>query len=143
MGTDFSPEAHRAVTYAGSLAKALHAHLIVAHVDEKARFVPGSELANEEACADRSRMDCLIQELAARDVDVAGRIVPGIPGEGLCDAARSHEVDLVIVGATGRGCLAGVLLGGVAQYVLRNSPCPVLVGRNLRRSRSESDQDRH
>jgi nucleotide-binding universal stress UspA family protein len=130
VGTDFSPDAHRAVAYAGELAKALNACLTVVHVDAAARFIPGSNLAETEARADRTRMDVVVRELCARDVDASGCTVPGLPSEGLCEAARAQGADLVVVGSVGRSCFANVMLGSVAERVIRDAPCPVLVTRN-------------
>ena len=43
--------------------------------------------------------------------------------------AKEHDVDLLIMGTHGRGGLAHMLLGSVAEKVVRKSPCPVLTVR--------------
>jgi nucleotide-binding universal stress UspA family protein len=130
VGADFSSDSRRAVAYAGELAKALDARLTVAHVDEKAAFVPGSDLALAEQLSDRSNIEAVVAELVDRDVRARGIVRPGIPGQGLCDLAREEQADLLVVGTQGRSCLANVILGSVVERVLRDAPCPVLVVRN-------------
>lgn len=130
VGTDFSAYSRRAVAYAGELAKALDAELTVAHVDEKAAFVPGSDLARDEAEADRTNIDALVRELAGNGVRVRGVVRPGLPAEGLVDVAREVPADLVVVGMRDRSLLADALLGSVSEQVLREAPCPVVVVRH-------------
>ena len=43
--------------------------------------------------------------------------------------AREHDIDLIVIGTHGRGGVAHVLLGSVAENVVRGAPCPVLVVR--------------
>jgi universal stress protein A len=130
VGADFSSHSRRAVAYAGELAKALDARLTVAHVDEKAAFVPGSDLARLEQASDRANLDAVVAELVHRDVRARGVVRPGVPAAGLCDLAREEQADLLVVGTQGRTCLANVVLGSVVERVVRDAPCPVVVVRN-------------
>ena len=127
VGTDFSPGSHYAVLYAGELAKALGAALTVVHVDEKAAFVPGSDLASAEGRSDRTRMDALVRELIERDVRARGMVRAGLPARGLCEAATEQDADLIVLGVHGRPCLPAAVLGSVAERVLREAPCPVVM----------------
>ena len=130
VGTDFSSDSRHAVAYAAELAKGLRAELTVVHVDEKAAFVPGSDLANAEQTSDRASMEATVRELTERDVRAHGVLRPGLPAQGLCDVARERQADLLVVGTQGRACLANVVLGSVTERTLRDAPCPVLVVRN-------------
>ena len=127
VGTDFSPGAHYAVLYAGELAKALGAGLMVVHVDEKAAFVPGSDLAKAESRLDRARIDDLVRELVERDVRARGVVRAGLAARGLCEAATEQSADLLVLGVHGRSCLPNAVLGSVAERVLREAPCPVVM----------------
>jgi nucleotide-binding universal stress UspA family protein len=49
------------------------------------------------------------------------------PGQGLCQAARRWQTDLIVMGRRGRKGIAEVLLGSVSNYVLHHAPCAVLV----------------
>jgi nucleotide-binding universal stress UspA family protein len=57
------------------------------------------------------------------------QIVAGNPADAIIRVAQEHEVDLIVMGTHGRSGLAHVLLGSVAEKVLRHAPCPVLVTR--------------
>ncbi|MBT4867638.1 MAG: universal stress protein, partial [Planctomycetaceae bacterium] len=50
----------------------------------------------------------------------------GTPFVEIVRLAREEDVDLVVVGTHGRGAVAHMLLGSVAEKVVRKSPCPVL-----------------
>lgn len=130
VATDFSSHADRAVDWAGELARALDAQLVVVHVDEKAAFVPGSDLAYDEAVADRTRIDALVRRLDASGVRVRGVLRPGVPAEGVCAVARETNAGLVVVGMQDRGRLAEVVLGSTREQILRAAPCPVVVVRD-------------
>ncbi|CAB1128785.1 Usp domain-containing protein [Candidatus Hydrogenisulfobacillus filiaventi] len=51
----------------------------------------------------------------------------GLPVDELVRYARTHEVDLIVMGNRGRSLLAGLVLGSVSLGVLTHAPCPVLV----------------
>ncbi len=51
----------------------------------------------------------------------------GKPATKIIDAAMNWPADLIVMGTHGRNALANVLLGSVAQGVLRHAPCPVMV----------------
>jgi nucleotide-binding universal stress UspA family protein len=49
------------------------------------------------------------------------------PGQGLCEAAKSWNADLIVVGRRGRKGLTEAILGSVSNYVLHHAPCAVLI----------------
>jgi nucleotide-binding universal stress UspA family protein len=53
----------------------------------------------------------------------------GTPAQTIMDTAGEQGVDLIIMGTHGRTGLTHVLLGSVAEHVVRQAPCPVLVTR--------------
>ncbi len=66
----------------------------------------------------------LPQQMAALD------FVPiGTPHTEIVNAARDWPADLIVIGSHGRGGIKRALLGSVAEGVMRNAPCPVLVVR--------------
>jgi universal stress protein A len=56
-------------------------------------------------------------------------LVQGTPTQTIVDTAGERGVDLIIMGTHGRTGLAHVFLGSVAEHVIRQAPCPVLVMR--------------
>jgi nucleotide-binding universal stress UspA family protein len=72
-------------------------------------------------------LEQLTAGLDARDpaVDVRTSIEEGNPAKVLIE--RSKEVDLVVVGARGKGGFAGMLLGSVSQHLVAHAHCPVVV----------------
>ncbi|MGH8861691.1 MAG: universal stress protein [Jatrophihabitantaceae bacterium] len=63
------------------------------------------------------------------DVDISEHIVQGPAGPSLL--THSAGAGLLVVGARGRAAFPGMLLGSVAEYCVRNGPCPVVVVRTL------------
>ena len=66
-----------------------------------------------------------------RDAGLQGEtvIVHGVPFQAIIDTATEKDVDLIIMGTHGRTGLTHVLMGSVAENVVRLAPCPVLVVR--------------
>lgn len=62
-------------------------------------------------------------------VPVETQVVVGDPVWEICQAATREHVDLIVMGSRGRTGLSHVLLGSVAERVVRHAPCPVLVAR--------------
>jgi nucleotide-binding universal stress UspA family protein len=89
------------------------------------RIPPGVDLE-----ADTRRT---VQEVAAEiraefpEVPVSERVVEGPGGPALLSQAA--DATLLVVGARGRAAYPGMLLGSVAEYCVRNGPCPVVVVR--------------
>jgi nucleotide-binding universal stress UspA family protein len=79
------------------------------------------------------------------DSDGSGpRTVPVVmtsssPAFAIIDYAREHEVDLIIMGTHGRGALGHILMGSVAERVVRLAPCPVLTVRHPERDFVQPD----
>ena len=60
------------------------------------------------------------------DVPVEIDVGSGAPGASIVAAAIDHHADLIVMGTHGRTGLHRLLMGSVAEYVLRHAPCPVL-----------------
>ena len=52
------------------------------------------------------------------------------PAEEIVKYAKAHAIDLIVMGTHGRGALAQLLVGSVAERVVRTAPCPVLTVRH-------------
>lgn len=49
--------------------------------------------------------------------------------DAIVETAKTEKIDVVVVGSRGLGTLSRLLLGSVSDYVVKHSPCPVLVAR--------------
>ena len=63
------------------------------------------------------------------DVQMERLMKTGGAVEVILDAAKHYHVDLIVIGTHGRKGMNRILLGSVAEHVLRRSPCPVLTAR--------------
>ncbi|MFB6122819.1 MAG: universal stress protein [Haloferacaceae archaeon] len=84
------------------------------------------EAAREEA---ERVLDEATDRAAERGRDVRTERVVGAPARAIVDYAEEHDVDQVVVGSHGRTGVTRVLLGSVAETVVRRSPVPVTVVR--------------
>ena len=60
-------------------------------------------------------------------------VTSNAPAFAIVEYAKSHDVDLIVMGTHGRGAMAHLLLGSVAARVVRIAPCPVLTVRHPER----------
>jgi nucleotide-binding universal stress UspA family protein len=65
-------------------------------------------------------------------VEHSAELVAGIPADAILDKVRNdgHQYDLIVMGTHGRRGLSHLLMGSVAERVIRQAPCPVLVIRD-------------
>jgi nucleotide-binding universal stress UspA family protein len=133
--TDFSEPAAAALNWAATLAREFDAHLYLVHVVPEPYAYPwGSELSTMPltdilAQTEQSAVERLHQ-LAAEarlPIDrVVTRAVIGTPVDQILARIAEDHIDLVIVGTHGRGMVGHLLLGSVAERLIRRSPVPVL-----------------
>ena len=130
---DFSDHSARALETARELAKALDSKLLLLHcyqvnpgaVSPYGIVLPeGFDREVREAAA--RRLDEWRDKAAADGVDVEARLSSTFPSMGIVDAATEEKADLVVMGTRGLSGLKHVLLGSVAERVLRTAHCPVL-----------------
>ena len=138
--TDFSDASAPATTYAFSLARALNARLYIMHVvpedDVRVLTAISGYLQSEVTSAALvetfyteadKRLTALVEEAHATDL-VQGRLVTtGQPAAAIMSWATAKQVQLIIIGTHGRHGVSRFLMGSVAERVLREAPCAVLV----------------
>jgi nucleotide-binding universal stress UspA family protein len=131
---DFSETSDRALAYAQTLAQALGARVHVLHVVadphsevwaiEATRMNLGSMTATWESEA-RKQLDGLtLGEASGERVTKVGQ-----PYREIIQYAKTHDIDLIVMGTHGRGVIEHLLLGSVAERVVRTASCPVLTVR--------------
>lgn len=124
LPTDFSKFSGEATKYACALAEQFGAELHVLHVLE------AQETAYPELMEPVEK--ALAQVLNPKWAE--GRKVVKATAQGpafleIIKYAREHDIDLIVLGTHGRSGLVHVLVGSVAERVVRKSPCPVLTVR--------------
>jgi nucleotide-binding universal stress UspA family protein len=137
VATDFSDPSTVAMAYGRELARSYNARLHVLHVveDVMMRYSPevGTTSAvlqeNLEANA-RRHLDELITDDDRRTLQVAPTVMQSLTvAGGIVQYAKDQTIDLIVVGTHGRGAMKQLLMGSVAERVVRTAPCPVLTVR--------------
>jgi universal stress protein A len=131
---DFSSTADRALDYALALAQQLQARLTLLHVFDLTPVAMG-EMTPGVAATYLDTLETEAQKLLQASLDRVQHaglqgdslLVQGTPTQTIVDTAGAQAVDLIIMGTHGRTGLAHVFLGSVAEHVIRQAPCPVLV----------------
>ena len=131
---DFSESSEHALRYAVAFASAYGADLELFHVVElpilpsySTGGVPDLTLPIErikEEC--RQRLGELVDRCKPTCPRITSRLVVGTPFFEIINAAREGKFDLIVMGTHGRTGLKHILIGSVAEKVVRKSPCPVL-----------------
>jgi nucleotide-binding universal stress UspA family protein len=83
---------------------------------------------NEESEAD-AYLKGMAKPMRAKGLKVECVVVPGLAGEAIIDYARENNVKLIAIATHGHGGVRRFILGSTADYVLHNSPVPVLIVR--------------
>ena len=133
--TDFSEPADKALDYALQLSQALGATVSIAHVLDdpfertlySEQYVPMPDTMREEILAYvRQRLAARVARSGRRDV--TSEILTGPTAKAIVDRAR--DADLIVMGTHGRHGMAHLLMGSVAERVVRTAPCPVMTVRD-------------
>ena len=140
VATDFGEAAEAALNYGRNLARQFEARLHVLHVTQNLYFAAASAygythvpvgLQDDLGTAGRLQTEALLtaddwQSLRATVVTMTHTS----PAAAIVDYARTERIDLIVVGTHGRGPVAHLVMGSVAERVVRMAPCPVLTVRH-------------
>lgn len=135
--TDFSEGSQVAVRYARELAQAFNAQLHLLHVLEdplpytsaEAFAVPVQFYQDLEKSV-RQRLAEVLSESDQQKFQAQQIIEQGSPFVQIIKYAKGNDIDLIVMGTHGRGPIAHMLMGSVAEKVVRKAPCPVLTVRH-------------
>jgi nucleotide-binding universal stress UspA family protein len=136
---DFSEDANQALEYAIGLASKLGARVTLLHViqpppwggadmDVTLPYAYSLFIQNLEAEV-AHRMQACLERVTAGGLEGEVTVVRGVPFREILETAKMQQVDLIIMGTQGRTGLQHVLMGSVAEKVVRLAPCSVLVVR--------------
>jgi nucleotide-binding universal stress UspA family protein len=141
---DFSPLALAALDYAVELCRDAAPEFIVLLVQERVQFAELGEvygtpvvvrgLTEEERRAAESRLHHLVRRVGERGVRARHLVLEGVAHQVIVDTAKRQRADLIVMGTHGRRGVTRILLGSVAELVMRHAHCPVLTVREPRAS---------
>lgn len=136
--TDFSEHSRHALVYAVAFAEKFGAKMFVLHIlqdlavyqpDAVTIGPPPTPPLEQLSAAARTSLERLSAEFRLERFSVQQEVREGSPVEEIVEFAAEKDIDLIVLGTHGRGWLAHVLLGSVAEKVVRKAPCPVLTVR--------------
>ncbi len=132
--TDFSHTGDAALEMATALARDTGAMLYIVHVQEPPAFYGGGEMYYGMLDPTASELIKLLEEVKPSDPNVRyeQRMLTGDPAGALVDFAKEEQMDLIVLGTHGRGGLSRLLMGSVAEAVVRRAECPVLTFKHTR-----------
>lgn len=144
---DFSDSSAKLIDFAIEFARMHAAELKLLHVIEPMnyavpRWIPEPtallEEQRKEAAAQLARLE---QRARAKRINCSSEVHFGVVYEVIADFARTSEADMILIATHGRTGLAHMIIGSVAERVIHNATCPVLVLRTIeprRRRRGKS-----
>ncbi len=137
--SDFSHTGDAALEMATALARDSGATLVIVHVEEHPTAYGGGEFyygIAEPVTADLRRM---LAEVKPTDPQVPyqhrlmtgyqHRLITGEPASAIARFADDENIDIIVMGTHGRTGLSRLLMGSVAEAVVRHAKCPVLTYR--------------
>ena len=135
--TDFSDSARHAFTYGVSFAREYKAELVLLHVVENLTVgyasdlfpVPMAEVFQEISGYAKAELAKLAEEARQKGVAVSELVAQGKPSAEIMRHAAENDVDMIVLGAHGKGMLDQALFGSTTERVVRRAPCPVLTVR--------------
>ena len=135
VATDFSEPSDAALNYGRELARTFAATLHVLHVADNVTLQYGvegystllPEMQEDVEAAARKQLDGLITEEDRVALQAKPVVVTAVAkAAAIVDYASEHAIDLIVMGTHGRGAISHLLMGSVAERVVRTAPCPVL-----------------
>jgi len=140
---DLSKYSKAILKYACYLAESLNAELMIINVlnqrdveavSRVSQYAPNISVENYISNQKNERLQNIEQLLKEIDTNVKPKeiiIKVGIPFSEIIDVVNSMKIDLVVMGAKGRSDIATVFLGSTSEKMLRRSPVPVIIIKNV------------
>ena len=129
--TDFSHAGDAALVHAEALARQQGARLLIVHVEEPPLAYGGGELYYGIPEPSSERILEMLEDVKPADAAVpfTHRLTMGDPAGEVVRLAEEEHADMIVLGTHGRTGLTRLLMGSVAEAIVRRAPCPVLVYR--------------
>jgi nucleotide-binding universal stress UspA family protein len=135
VATDFSETSASALSYGREFARTFGATLHVLHIVENALMWVGPEatgidfvqLQSELAAEARLTLDRAVTAEDRAQLKAITAVRTGnSPALAIAAYAEAERIDIIVVGTHGRGMIGHLLMGNVAEKLVRIAPCPVL-----------------
>ena len=140
VATDFSQTSEKALEYGRAFARTFGATLHVVHVVENAftRMTAGEfgvlnfeEILREMQGASQKELDKVVRDDDRRELHARAAVTTAHDAVlGISTYAKDEKIDIIVMGTHGRTALTHMLMGSVAEKVVRMAPCPVLTVRH-------------
>ena len=121
---DFSEASRNAVRYAHEFAKGMGSSLVLLNVVEPRPMAVDMSLSYVPLEED---LEEIIKAEREQGVEVEAEVEIGTPSEVIINKSRERDVSLIILGSHGKTGLSRLLMGSVAESVVRKAACPVLI----------------
>jgi nucleotide-binding universal stress UspA family protein len=137
--TDFSITSEVALKYARSFAEQFNASLHVLHVLEDPLVYPATmewyplptmNYRQDMEKGARDRLESWLPSVEREELSAKLVVVWGSPFLEIIRYAKAENIDLIVMGSLGLGPVGHMLMGSVAEKVVRKAPCPVLTVRH-------------
>jgi nucleotide-binding universal stress UspA family protein len=139
LPTDFSARDRWAEAHAVELLRSLGGEVTLVHVvtdtplsGEGVGKVEAEWIDAARRAAAEETLEARVLVLRAAGIAARWRLRAGDPAEEIVEAALSEGADLIVMGTHGRRGVNRLVLGSVAEQVVRRAPCPVVTGRQAR-----------
>lgn len=131
---DLGESSERSLDYARMLARPFHASLHLLHVvpnpyvtmTSDAYMPPPQDFLDDLESEARNRLNALLTDSDRSEFKADAVVEVGNPLCAIVEFAKARKIDLIVMGTHGRTGVAHLMLGSVAERVLRTAPCPVL-----------------
>ena len=129
VATDFSASSKAALNTAVVLAKRLNGRVILVHAAKPSDSPQSESLRADELFRRRyaGRLQKMISASRADEVITDKIVITGNPVEVILDRAKHEQADLIVIGTHGRRGMERLMLGSVAEAVVRKAACPVFI----------------
>jgi nucleotide-binding universal stress UspA family protein len=135
---DFSECSEHAIQYAVALATAYQAEIKLVHAMDIAASVfsyseldmPDPAFASQLLAEFTQRLEELAGKVRSQHEPVTSAVLHGRPFLEIINCAKDWQADIIVIGTHGRSGLEHMLIGSVAEKVVRKAPCPVLTVRH-------------
>ncbi len=125
--TDFSTCSDAGLAHATALARDTGATLLIAHVAEPPAAYGGGEMYYGVPEPDTRALAKMLEAVVPTDskVPYEHRLLTGDPAHEIVELAKDQRVDMIVIGTHGRTGLRRLLMGSVAEAIVRRATCPV------------------